>query len=214
VLAWQGYLLRRNKKVVVYLPSANTDEINRLGVIGEVLTEIPPQRTTIIVALADKQIKKVSYEVKGDALNLYLTPEKGTVQGSELSIETEQLETDLLITFGIQGAEDIDVWPTSWIEDCKQRTPIVNIDIDPNNTQYGSINIVDGGYESMSHYMAHMFTTLEWDLSDAEARQLVEGIRLATSSYSKHVDSKMFATVSNLMKIVEDGDTTHNSADG
>ncbi len=202
-LVWRNLLDRRDKEVSLIAPNwtPRSDEYSW------VLTELPPKRTTIKVELGDERVKKISYELKDKNLFLYLIPEKGVIEGNKVEISTDQLKTDLVITFGIRKPEDLTDWPSSWPEDIKGYAPIINLDISNVNSQFGSINVVEPEYELFSHMVFDLIKSLEMECDSFSAELLLNGIKQATNNFSKNVSAKIFEMSAELMRIIEDGES-------
>ncbi len=200
-LVWRNLLDRRNKEVDLIAPgwSPPSDEY------AWVQTQLPPKRTTIKVGLGDERVKKISYELKDNNLYLYLIPEKGIIEGNKVEISTDQLKTDLVITFGIRKAEDLVDWPSSWPEDIKAYAPIINLDISNVNSQFGSINVVEPEYELFSHMVFDLIKDLGMECDPFSAELLLSAIKQATNNFSNKISAKVFEMSAELMRIIENG---------
>lgn len=202
ITALSNLLKRRDKDVKIYFPNlTDVKEQNNQSFL-QTVEDLPAQRTTIQINLDQKRIKKFSYEVKNGFLNVYLIPEKGLIQGDNVQVLNEQLQTDIIIAVRISKPEELEVWPITWCEDYKARTPIINIDNHPQNSHYGSINIVDQS-ASISQSMYLFIKQAGWEIDIDSAMHLLNGIKFMTNNFSVNASSNIFIIAAELTAIIE-----------
>jgi hypothetical protein len=197
-----NYLKRRDKEVRIYFPNITEVKGQNEHPFYELIEDLPAQRTTIQISLDENKIKKFSYEVKEGFLNVYLIPDKGQIEGSNVQVVNEKLQTDIIITIKVSKPEELQVWPTTWCDDYKSRTPIVNIDNNSANTQYGSINIVDNSI-SICQSVYKFMKQSEWEIDIDSAMHFLSGIKYATNNFSEHTNSEIFKIAAELTTIIE-----------
>ncbi|MCA9392433.1 hypothetical protein KC614_04545 [candidate division WWE3 bacterium] len=205
MLAWHSALSLHGKKVELLAMQRDSDEFDTLPLPSEFITDLPTRRTTLKIDLENSKVKKISYEVKDGALFLYLTPESGVISGNNIEINSEHLETDLLITLGLSHPEDISVWPQDWVLALREKTPIINFDVGKRNQNYGSINVVDEGAASLSQASADFMHTLGWVVDRHSAQLLLDGIQSATLNFTRNRSVEVFESAARLMRLIEEG---------
>ncbi len=202
ITALSNYLKRRDKEVKIYFPNINEMKDSEYQNFLQNVEDLPAQRTTIQINLDQKRIKKFSYEVKDGFLNVYLIPEKGLIQGDNVQVINERLQTDAIITVKIAKPEELDIWPTTWADDYKMRTPIINIDNNSQNSHYGSINIIDKS-SSICQSIYLFMKQAGWEIDIDSAMHLLNGIKFVTSNFSINTSSDIFLIAAELTAIIE-----------
>lgn len=101
----------------------------------------PAGSFVISVNTAGKEISKMRYEKNNNDLKIYLALDKGEIKNEDVSFlrqrtfgEAER-NPDLLIALGIQSLEGQ--------EQLLGEAPILNIDNQPNNENFGEVNIIE-----------------------------------------------------------------------
>ncbi|MBI2450304.1 MAG: hypothetical protein HYV47_02065 [Candidatus Nealsonbacteria bacterium] len=95
----------------------------------------------ISIDTENKEISQMRYEKNGKDLKIYLTLNKGEIQGGDISFLPYQttdgrpINMDLLISLGAQSLENIPhhFW----------KLPILNIDNQPQNENFGEVNLIE-----------------------------------------------------------------------
>ncbi|MDD5341671.1 MAG: DHH family phosphoesterase [Patescibacteria group bacterium] len=156
-----------------FLPQLNQIKPSLLGL----------KRFIISLDLADSKIKDFSYDTKGSNLNIYLTPESGSLAEKNISFKSGDYRYDLIITVDTDDLESLgDVYEKN--TEFFFNTPIINIDHNPENEQYGQINLVELTKTSSAEIIFNLIKEFDANLLDQEiATCLLTGMISKTKSF-------------------------------
>lgn len=177
--AWLFFLQAKKKKVdLVFagrLPRLdflkNKVEINsQLEAFG---------KFKILVNLQQTKIKQLSYDVKDEILAIDLVPEGGFLSTGDVKAFSEDYRYDLIITLGATSLQDLGEIFFGAPEFFHQK-PIINIDRQVANENFGQLNIVESTATSVSEISYHFLQNfLEPDMSTA----ILAGMIASTNSF-------------------------------
>lgn len=143
-LALSGYLEKIGKKADVaahgFDSSGRLTFLPRSSTVQPHIT--PPHGYTVRVKTQNAKIKELSYGVKSDALEIYLTPEDGALSLEDLELQKGKYKYDTIVTLDAPDLSSLG----KLFEDHSElfyRVPIINVDHHASNEQYGQINLVD-----------------------------------------------------------------------
>ncbi|MBU1119260.1 hypothetical protein KKH43_05250 [Patescibacteria group bacterium] len=145
-------------------------------------------KNNFIITLDTTQAKvsQFSYDFDNDGnkLNIYITPEDGTYDSSH--VETQiKARYDLIVVVDVRDLEDLGPLYT---ENTKLffETPIVNIDNDHANTQFGEVNWVNPKAATTSEVAFEFISSIGEDLiNENSATSLLAGIIAETKSFQR-----------------------------
>lgn len=169
---------------------------------GQIETTLDTLRKFIIaVDISKTKIHDLSYDIQGANLNIFLSPEKGILEPSNIKLIQGEFAFDLIIILDSPELERLGKLHQDNAE-FFYHTPIVNIDHHPTNEHYGQINILDINATSISEML---FTLLEEyigrHLDEYIATQLLTGIISKTKSFqSGSVTPKSLSIASHLIQ--------------
>ncbi len=152
--------------------------------INKVKPEIQGLKRFIIsLEIKDNRIKDFSYDIKKDKLNIYLTPEKGTIDEEKINFKSGNYKYDLIITIDTDDLESLgQLYEQN--TDFFYNTPIVNIDHNPENEQYGQINLVELTKTSIAEIIFDLIEDYDIKLLDSKiATCLLTGMIAKTKSF-------------------------------
>lgn len=150
----------------------------------KILTEISGARDFVLsFNTAFNKIHAVRTEELEDKLNIYLTPEKGTLNPKDFSFILAKFKYDLIIVIDSPDLEKLgklyDKNPDLFFE-----VPIINIDHRSNNDNFGQINLVDITASSCSEILGQALENINPESIDQNiANCLLTGIISATESF-------------------------------
>jgi inorganic pyrophosphatase/exopolyphosphatase len=139
-------------------------------------------------------------EEKENRYNVYVTPEKGSVDPRDFSFILAKFNYDLLIVLGCSDLEKLGkIYETN--SDLFFEVPIINIDHQSSNENFGQINLVDVTASSTSEIVSQ---ALEQNYPDAMTEEvancLLTGIISATNSFQENSTTpKTLLSAANLM---------------
>ncbi|MEA3273415.1 MAG: DHH family phosphoesterase [Patescibacteria group bacterium] len=127
-------------------------------------------------------IQDVQYEKTGDQLNIYITPETGSIDPKDFSFAPGQFKYDLVIILGVAELQSVGT--------CYEKNadlffdlPIINIDYHISNEQYGQVNVVDVKSSGVAELISKLFTEANLELPETAANCFYTGILEATESF-------------------------------
>lgn len=169
VLASSNHVLRQVK----FLPATDT-----ITVDGTHLRHL-----VIRLHRPGTKVKNFSYDMDGDTLNIYITPALGKFEPGDVRAEIGLKAYDLIITLDTPDLASLgDLYKDH--ADFFYKTPIINIDHDPGNEQYGQINHVDITSVSTTEILFRLFQALGDEHIDADvATTLLAGMVSKTQSF-------------------------------
>jgi nanoRNase/pAp phosphatase (c-di-AMP/oligoRNAs hydrolase) len=140
-------------------------------------------------------------ENKLETFDIYITPEKATIDPRDFSFIPAKFKYDLVILLGCPNLECLgDIKEKN--SDLFFEVPIVNIDISSANENFGQINLVDMTASSVADILAGLAKTFWGKQTDAESAQcLLAGLIAATSNFqSPQTNPQTFLTASWLIE--------------
>jgi len=137
----------------------------------------------ISLDMQDNKIKDFSYNKQGNKLNIYLTPEKGYFEEKNIAYKSGQYKYDLIITL---DTDDLEALGSLYDKhtDFFYTVPIINVDHNADNEQYGQLNIVELTKTSTSEIIFDLLEEHDINLLDPEiATCLLTGMVSKTKSF-------------------------------
>ncbi|MBU1202822.1 hypothetical protein KKH39_02135 [Patescibacteria group bacterium] len=177
--AWHIFLSSNKKKVDIAFDGKIAkynffpENINIDNSLGEL------NKFKIILDVSKTQVKQLSYDVRGDKLEIDIVPQDGLFSAQDVSTARGNYKYDLVITL---GADSLDVLGNIFSEnrDLFHSRPIVNIDNSVLNENYGELDIVEASATSVSEIS---YNILKKYLDKEMSTYLLAGMIFATSSF-------------------------------
>ena len=145
------------------------------------------------------KITNVRTERSGEQLNIFITPEKGSIDPRDFSFIPAKFKYDLVIVLGSPDKESLGkVYEEN--PDIFYEVPVVNIDNHSENDNFGQINIVEITASSTSEIVADLLQkNNENNIDEKIAENLLTGIIDATNSSRKNTTPKALQIAAVLM---------------
>jgi nanoRNase/pAp phosphatase (c-di-AMP/oligoRNAs hydrolase) len=178
-------LKKTGKQVLIASSQPMTVEFSSLVGVDKIKTKPNGRNLIISFDYIEDSIEKVSYNIEGGKFNLVIQPKEGF---PHLSPQTVQYsygggQADLVFTVGVRSFEDLG----SLYKDNQQlfeEGKIINIDINPGNTNFGKTNLVDEEAVSVSEKIVDLISHLKLPVDADIASNLFQGILKATGNFS------------------------------
>ncbi|MDI6777624.1 MAG: hypothetical protein QMD77_00370 [Patescibacteria group bacterium] len=140
-------------------------------------------------------------ENKLDSFDIYITPEKETIDPRDFSFITAKFKYDLLVVLGCQNLENFGEMREK-NADLFFEVPIVNIDNASANENFGQINFVDITASSLSGIIAELAKTHWEKFTNSDiSRCFLTGLVSATSNFqNQKTTPQTFLTASWLIE--------------
>ncbi|MFA5961381.1 MAG: DHH family phosphoesterase [Parcubacteria group bacterium] len=146
------------------------------------------------------KITGLRQETIGDAFNVYLTPEKGSIDPRDFSFILAKFKYDLIV---VLDSPDLESLGQIYINnsDLFFEVPVINIDHRGNNENFGQINLVDITASSCAEIIKPVLEDIDATNFDKNiATSLLTGIIGATGNFQKkNTTPKALSAAADLM---------------
>ena len=201
--AWalNNLLQKKNVRTTIAFANHLAEKYSFLPKPENIQTEISGARDFILsFNTTYNKIENIRTERTEDKFNIYLTPEKGTLDPRDFSFILAKFKYDLIIVIDSPDLERLgkiyEKNPDLFFE-----VPIVNIDHRSDNDNFGQINLIDITASSCSEILSGFLEQDYANLLDKNiANCLLTGIISATESFQKkNTTPRALLAAANLM---------------
>jgi hypothetical protein len=137
----------------------------------------------IKVDTSQAEVKELRYEKNEKDLKIYLSLKRGGLREKDISFNFLNPKTELLIILGAKNRESLG----SFFEKNPQlfyQLPILNIDHQPGNENFGSLNLIDLTSPSLCQIVSALIEEIDPNLIDQDvATYLLTGLISATQNF-------------------------------
>ncbi|PJA86671.1 MAG: hypothetical protein CO141_03540 [Candidatus Moranbacteria bacterium CG_4_9_14_3_um_filter_42_9] len=202
--AWAFYFFLEKKGLLPTIAFSNhlSDKYSYLPKPERILNDISGARAFVLsFDTTRNKIIDLKTEVKENKYNIYLTPEKGSLDPRDFSFILAKFQYDLIIVIDSPDLEKLgklyEANPDLFFE-----VPVVNVDYRSNNDNFGQINLVDVTASSCSEISSNLLEQSGPEIMDKTiAECLLTGIISATDSFQKkNTTPKALAKAAYLME--------------
>jgi len=201
-LALKQILKKINKNSEIIIDNFTIPEsYSFLPGINEVKSEVTKLKKFIInLDISQTGIDELSYDLEGSNLSIYLTPKQGVFTPDDLKFKTSEFAFDLIIIVGTTDLESLGKL-YEYHRDFFYQVPVINIDNNPANDEYGHINAIDVTSTSSSEIIFNQINTWPEKIMDENiATYLLTGMISATKSFkTSNVTPKTLQIASELI---------------
>lgn len=201
--AWALYFFLEKKGLLPTIAFSNSlsEKYSFLPKPEKIFTEISGARDFVLsFDTARNKINGIRTEERDNRFNIYLTPEKGSVDPRDFSFILAKFRYDLIIVLDCSDLTRLgkiyEQNPDLFFE-----VPIVNIDHKSDNENFGQINLTDVTASSCSEILSNVLESSDYGVIDKTiADCLLTGIITATDSFQKkNTTPKALLTAATLM---------------
>jgi hypothetical protein len=155
----------------------------------------------LIISLPYKQgaIEKISYDIIGDKINLTVVPGPDGLNFTpdQIMFQAPSQKLDLFITIGVPSEQEI-----ASVLQASPNAYLVNIDIAQNNTQYGTVALIDPNNSSLSELVTKLLFELRLPIDVDTAQNLLMGIVDRTENFqSEYTTAAAFELAGQLIQL-------------
>jgi bifunctional oligoribonuclease and PAP phosphatase NrnA len=136
----------------------------------------------IKVSNAHGQPSEIKYETDSGGLVIYIKSESGQIEESDVSVLSSPAGFDLVIILGAASFEQLGSLYTN-LTKMFFETPNINIDVNPANEFYGTVNLVAATASSVSEVVMDVLTAAGASENTEVATALLGGIISQTNSF-------------------------------
>ena len=177
--AWSFFLLAQNKKVDLVF-AGRLPRLDFLKNQPEIQAHLEAfGKFKILVDLKKTKVKQLSYDIKDQILAIDLMPEGGFLNSSDVKAFSEDYRYDLILSLGASSFQDLGTVFSENVEFFHQK-PIINIDRQVSNENFGQLNIVESTATSIAEVS---YPFLQERLEPALATAVLAGMIAATNSF-------------------------------
>jgi nanoRNase/pAp phosphatase (c-di-AMP/oligoRNAs hydrolase) len=186
--AWALYLFleKRNASPTIAFSNHLNQKFDFLPRPARILTEISGARDFVLsFDTTRNKIIRTRTDEKDGRFNIFVTPEKGSVDPRDFSFILAKFNYDLVIVVDCPDLEKLGKIYTE-NSDLFFEVPVANIDHRSDNDNFGQINLVDVTASSSAEILFQLFET--WDAAAIDqkiATCLLTGLIGATDSFQK-----------------------------
>lgn len=186
--AWALYYFLEKKKIKPTIAFANhlSKKFEFLPRPEQIINDISGARDFVLsFDISKNKIIKLRSEEQDNKFNIYLTPERGSIDPRDFSFILAKFKYDLLITIDTPDLEGLGKLYNS-NTDLFFEVPLVNIDCRSNNENFGQINLVDVTASSSAEIVGKILEEIDSSSIDENiATCILTGIIGATDSFQK-----------------------------
>ncbi len=167
-------------------------ELKFLSGLAEIESKLTNLRQFVIsLDLADKQVSEFSYDVKEELVNgvpqrkleVYVLPDGGSFNQDNVALNTTAYRFDLIICLGVPDLESLGKIYTNQT-DFFFKTPVIDIDHQPANENYGQLNLVDLTAVAVAEVIYNLISQIDANLIDEEmATALFAGVLAKSAGF-------------------------------
>lgn len=183
-----GRFLERLEKDVEIVSSGRVPvELDFLVGIEKIKNSIPNTKSLVInVDTSIKELEEVSYQTTSKSVNIFLKSKKEHFSPEDITFSNDKPAFDIVFILESASLEDLGALFESGSDVFFEATKI-NIDNNPSNEYFGSINLVDINATSIAEILVGLFFAYETQLVDEDiATNLLTGLIAKTNSF-QHV---------------------------
>ena len=206
--AWALYYFLEKMRINPTIAFTNhlSEKFNFLPRPKNILAEISGARDFVLSFDTERnKIMGIRQEEKDGRYNIFVTPEKGSIDPRDFSFILAKFKYDLTVVIGSSDLEKLGTLYTK-NTDLFFEIPIVNIDHKSDNDNFGQINLVNVTASSTAEILADFFENFNSDLIDKNiATCLLTGLIGATDSFQKkNTTPKSLSAAAKLMDFKAD----------
>lgn len=202
------YLTLSNSGKQAFLVTEAPTQVSAANLFGidRVQNSLPQTSGDLIITLSGvvaqdgtvPDIEKLDYFPEGGDMKLVFKVLPGhTFKPSSITPTYSGGDLDLILTV---GARDFNSLGGIYQSQVFSGVTLINLDKDPTNTQYGTLNIIDPESTSVSEMVYQLILGLGLTLDPDSATNLLEGIYDVTSNLTSNVKPETLITSASLMQ--------------
>lgn len=163
--------------------------------------------------ISDTEIEKIKYKINENYLNFFVSLSKGQISQEDVKVKQNSFKYDLII---VLNTPDLELLGSLYKQNSEffYNTPIINIDNQASNEEFGQINIIELTHVSVAETLYSLFINYGEsgeDLLDGEiATSLLGSIIYKTKNFKTlvtpnvlHVTSQLISWGGNKEKIID-----------
>jgi nanoRNase/pAp phosphatase (c-di-AMP/oligoRNAs hydrolase) len=159
------------------------------------------KKMILSVNLSQTKMSDLTYEIKDDKLHIFLTPQEGWWKDYDILTKSTAYYYDLTVIINTASLESIGTLFEKNV-DFFYKIPIINIDNNLNNGQFGQVNLVDITALSICEIIYEFFKTYDIKIDETLATYLLTGILTSTNCFkSSKINPQILQIAGELIKL-------------
>lgn len=152
-------LANLEKKVAPIFPGQFSPPFNSLPGSENIKPDFGPKDLVISLDYEGSPIEKISYSNEDYTFHLVVHPKERTFDVNKIRYSYSGTRFDAILTLGIANPAELgDFYQKNQTE--FSLSPIINLDLDEKNTNYGQLNIVDSNAQSLCELVFYLLANL------------------------------------------------------
>lgn len=198
-------LIKAKKSVEIGSPTEMRVEFSSLVGVDKIKDSFQGGKDSLIVSFdyIEDAIEKVSYNIENNKFNLVIKPRAGhpPLDSERVKYSYTGGKVDLVFTIGASSLGNLGrIYEDN--QGAFKESQIINLDNNPQNREYGEIDLVDPTAASLSEEVANLIALLRLPTDGDIGSNLLLGIERATSRFSSiKVGSNTFEAAAFCLKI-------------
>jgi nanoRNase/pAp phosphatase (c-di-AMP/oligoRNAs hydrolase) len=186
--AWALYFFLEQKNIspTIAMPNGFPQKFSFLPRPEKIVKQISSARDFVLSFDTTKnKVTAVRSEEKENNFKVFITPEKDAIDPKDFSFILAKFKYDLIV---VLDCPDLEKLGKIYSENTELffEVPVVNIDHQPDNENFGQINLVDVTASSVSEILANTLENVDYQAVNQKiAGCLLAGIISATDSFQK-----------------------------
>lgn len=173
------------RDVSIVNPTGLNSEVADLPGAQDIKKKLDPRSFVISIDYFPGSIEKVSYNTEGNKFNLIITPANGSnFTSNNVDYSSLGEEYDLLITTGVPDLGVLgEIYETNKL--AWEGVPIINIDNNPANSQFGKVNALDHTAKTLSEVVTRVISSTRLPLNQKIGDLLMFGLRGGSNDFKE-----------------------------
>ncbi len=150
--------------------------------------------------LSRTKVGQIKYKIEGDRLNFLIKPNGGQFTEEDVELIVGRPPYDLIITIGAAEPGALgEIYENN--SGLFYQTPVINIDCQSSNENFGQINLVDLVASSTAEIIYNLYRAMEWSIDANQATGLLAGLIYDTKNFTNSKASpQVLLAAANLIK--------------
>ncbi len=195
--------LKKNVGIAGFKAAETRQALSFLPAYPDIQNNLSNLRRFIVsVDISEAKVSQIKYTVDGNRLNFIISPSDGWFKPEDVSARAGEFKYDLIITLGANDLESLNKIYDDNIE-FFYKTPIINIDHDSANEDFGQINFVDLNAVATAEILFYLLKNYKEELIDEDiATCLLAGIIQETKNFkTANLTPRTLLTTSQLIAL-------------
>ena len=165
-----------SKEVSILYPYDIPSEFKEFENLVDIKKEFDQKSLVVGINYKDTPVEKINYYIKDDTLNLVVTPVPSNFDLSRVSFTKTGTKYDLIIVIGAKDLGELGNIYYENIDDFK-KPPVLNISNGDISENYGTININDPAFDSLTELMYNKLALWGFKPNKNAAKALLIGFK-------------------------------------